>query len=190
MITAITSGVALPAHLTKMATGLLKSGTSCSCSTNSSRTAPAGPAEQIIDTGMGIERVAALLQGTNDNYATDLMRSLIEASANATSTDPDGPGKTHHRVIADHLRSTSFLMADGVMPANDGRGYVLRRIMRRAMRHAHLLGAKDPLMHRLVPALVGQMGAGLSRIGPSAIHDRADAAARRNPFPSNAWIVV
>ncbi|NSX55210.1 alanine--tRNA ligase [Parasulfitobacter algicola] len=112
-----------------------------------------------IDTGMGLERVAALLQGTNDNYATDLIRSLIEASANATSTDPDGPGKTHHRVIADHLRSTSFLLADGVMPSNDGRGYVLRRIMRRAMRHAHLLGAKDPLMHQLVPALVSQMGA-------------------------------
>ena len=113
---------------------------------------------QSIDTGMGIERVAALLQGTNDNYATDLMRALIEASAHATSTDPDGPGKTHHRVIADHLRSTSFLIADGVMPSNDGRGYVLRRIMRRAMRHAHLAGAKDPLMHRLVPELVRQMG--------------------------------
>jgi alanyl-tRNA synthetase len=114
---------------------------------------------QSIDTGMGIERVAALLQGTNDNYATDLMRSLIEASADATSTDPDGPGKTHHRVIADHLRSTSFLLADGVMPSNDGRGYVLRRIMRRAMRHAHLLGTQDPLMFKLVPALVQQMGA-------------------------------
>ena len=114
---------------------------------------------QSIDTGMGIERVAALLQGTNDNYATDLIRSLIEASADATSTDPDGPGSVHHRVIADHLRSTSFLIADGVMPSNDGRGYVLRRIMRRAMRHAHLLGAKDPLMHRLVPSLVNQMGA-------------------------------
>uniref|UniRef100_UPI0002558971 alanine--tRNA ligase n=1 Tax=Oceanicola sp. S124 TaxID=1042378 RepID=UPI0002558971 len=113
---------------------------------------------QSIDTGMGIERVAALLQGTNDNYATDLMRSLIEASANATSSDPDGPGKTHHRVIADHLRSTSFLIADGVMPSNDGRGYVLRRILRRAARHAHLLGVQDPLMHRLVPELVRQMG--------------------------------
>ena len=111
-----------------------------------------------IDTGMGIERVAALLQGTNDNYATDLMRSLIEAAAHATSTDPDGEGRTHHRVIADHLRSTSFLIADGVMPSKDGRGYVLRRIMRRAMRHAHLLGARDPLMHRLVPELVRQMG--------------------------------
>ncbi|MFV0513077.1 MAG: alanine--tRNA ligase [Jhaorihella sp.] len=122
-------------------------------------------AAQSIDTGMGIERVAALLQGTNDNYATDLMRNLIEASADATSTDPDGPGRTHHRVIADHLRSTSFLIADGVMPGNDGRGYVLRRIMRRAMRHAHLLGARDPLMHRLVPALVAQMGAAYPELG-------------------------
>ncbi|MGB7242465.1 MAG: alanine--tRNA ligase [Sulfitobacter sp.] len=120
---------------------------------------------QSIDTGMGIERVAALLQGTNDNYATDLMRNLIEASADASNTDPDGDGRTHHRVIADHLRSTSFLIADGVMPSNDGRGYVLRRIMRRAMRHAHLLGAKDPLMYRLVPALVQQMGAAYPELG-------------------------
>ena len=116
-------------------------------------------AAQSIDTGMGIERVAALLQGTNDNYATDLVRNLIEASAHATSTNPDGPDKTHHRVIADHLRSTSFLIADGVLPSKDGRGYVLRRIMRRAMRHAHLIGTSDPLMYRLVPALIQQMGA-------------------------------
>ena len=116
-------------------------------------------AMQSIDTGMGLERIGALLQGKHDNYDTDLMRSLIEASAHATSSDPDGPGKTHHRVIADHLRSTSFLIADGVTPSNEGRGYVLRRIMRRAMRHAHQLGAKDPVMHRLVPALVRQMGA-------------------------------
>ena len=112
-----------------------------------------------IDTGMGLERIGALLQGKHDNYDTDLMRALIEASAHVTSSDPDGPGKTHHRVIADHLRSTSFLIADGVMPSNEGRGYVLRRIMRRAMRHAHMLGAKDPVMHRLVAALVRQMGA-------------------------------
>ncbi|WP_304618954.1 alanine--tRNA ligase [Paracoccus sediminilitoris] len=114
---------------------------------------------QSIDTGMGLERIGALLQGKHDNYDTDLMRSLIEASANVTSADPDGPGKVHHRVIADHLRSTSFLLADGVMPSNEGRGYVLRRIMRRAMRHAHMLGAQDPVMHRLVPELVRQMGA-------------------------------
>ncbi|MEP5155025.1 alanine--tRNA ligase [Planktotalea sp.] len=128
---------------------------------------------QSIDTGMGLERVGALLQGKHDNYDTDLMRSLIEASADATNVDPDGPGKTHHRVIADHLRSTSFLIADGVMPSNDGRGYVLRRIMRRAMRHAHLLGAKDPLMHRLVPALVHQMGAAFPELsqGQSMIEE-------------------
>jgi alanyl-tRNA synthetase len=114
---------------------------------------------QSIDTGMGLERIGALLQGKHDNYDTDLMRSLIEASAHATNADPDGPGKVHHRVIADHLRSTSFLIADGVMPSNEGRGYVLRRIMRRAMRHAHMLGAADPVMFRLVPALVRQMGA-------------------------------
>jgi len=120
---------------------------------------------QSIDTGMGLERVGALLQGKHDNYDTDLMRSLIEASAHATSVDPDGPKNVHHRVIADHLRSCSFLIADGVMPSNEGRGYVLRRIMRRAMRHAHLLGAADPLMHRLVPALVGQMGQAYPELG-------------------------
>ena len=111
-----------------------------------------------IDTGMGLERVGAVLQGKHDNYDTDLMRALIEAAAHATNADPDGPGKVHCRVIADHLRSTSFLIADGVLPSNEGRGYVLRRIMRRAMRHAHLLGAQDPVMWRLVPALVTQMG--------------------------------
>ncbi|MCZ4261219.1 alanine--tRNA ligase [Limimaricola sp. G21655-S1] len=120
---------------------------------------------QSIDTGMGLERIGALLQGKHDNYDTDLMRSLIEASAHATSSDPDGDGRVHHRVVADHLRSTSFLIADGVMPSNEGRGYVLRRIMRRAMRHAHLLGAQDPLMHRLVPALVQEMGAAYPELG-------------------------
>ncbi len=111
-----------------------------------------------IDTGMGLERIGSLLQGSNDVFKTDLMRDLIEASAHATGTDPDGKSNVHHRVIADHLRSTSFLIAEGVLPSNMGRGYVLRRIMRRAMRHAHLLGAKDPIMHQLVPALVAQMG--------------------------------
>ena len=114
---------------------------------------------QSIDTGMGLERFAALMQGTNNLFETDLMLSLIEASAHETNTDTSDAFLTHHRVIADHLRSTSFLMADGVMPSNDGRGYVLRRIMRRAMRHAHLLGTKDPVMYRLVPALLRQMGA-------------------------------
>jgi len=113
---------------------------------------------QSIDTGMGLERIAALLQGSHDNYDTDLFKDLIEASAQATGVEPYGDMNISHRVIADHLRSTSFLIADGVLPSNEGRGYVLRRIMRRAMRHAHLLGAKDPVMHRLVPALVKQMG--------------------------------
>ena len=112
-----------------------------------------------IDTGMGLERIAALLQGTNDNYRTDLFRSLIETAAELTSSDPDGPGSVHHRVIADHLRSGAFLIAEGVMPSNEGRGYVLRRIMRRAMRHAYLLGGSDPLMHRLVSVLASHMGA-------------------------------
>ena len=111
-----------------------------------------------IDTGMGLERFAAILQGKHDNYDTDTLRALILASAEATGQDPDGPFKISHRVVADHLRSTSFLMADGVLPSNEGRGYVLRRIMRRAMRHAHLMGATEPLMYRLVPALTRQMG--------------------------------
>jgi alanyl-tRNA synthetase len=120
---------------------------------------------QSIDTGMGLERIGALLQGKHDNYDTDLMRSLIEASAHATSADPDGPGKIHHRVIADHLRSTSFLIADGVMPSNEGRGYVLRRIMRRAMRHAHMLGAQDPVMHRWCRRWCAADGGGLPGTG-------------------------
>jgi alanyl-tRNA synthetase len=111
-----------------------------------------------IDTGMGLERITAVLQGKHDNYDIDLMRALIEASAEASGTPPDGPHAVSHRVIADHLRASSFLIADGVLPSNEGRGYVLRRIMRRAMRHAHILGARDPLMWRLVPALVRQMG--------------------------------
>jgi len=111
-----------------------------------------------IDTGMGLERISAVLQGTHDNYETDLFKALIGASVAATGAEPKGEAKFSHRVIADHLRSASFLIADGVLPSNEGRGYVLRRIMRRAMRHAHLLGAQDPLMHRLVPALVRQMG--------------------------------
>ncbi len=111
-----------------------------------------------IDTGMGLERISAVLQGTHDNYETDMMRALIRAVAEATGVEPDGPQKVSHRVIADHLRAASFLVADGVLPSNEGRGYVLRRIMRRGMRHAQLLGAKDPVMHRLVPALTREMG--------------------------------
>ena len=111
-----------------------------------------------IDTGMGLERVAAVMQGTHDNYKIDLFRDLILASAGATGTDPDGPYAISHRVIADHLRASAFLIADGVLPANEGRGYVLRRIMRRAMRHAHMIGSREPLLWRLLPALVAKMG--------------------------------
>jgi len=111
-----------------------------------------------IDTGMGLERVAAVLQGTHDNYKIDLFGALIEAVADLTHVDPEGERKASHRVIADHLRASSFLIADGVLPSNEGRGYVLRRIMRRAMRHAELLGAKEPVMWKLVPALVREMG--------------------------------
>ncbi len=111
-----------------------------------------------IDTGMGLERITALLQGKHDNYDTDLMRRLIMASAEESSTDADGPHRISHRVIADHLRASAFLIADGVLPSNEGRGYVLRRIMRRAMRHAHMMGCREPLVFRLVPALIEMMG--------------------------------
>src|SRR5713226_6628705 len=122
-----------------------------------------------IDTGMGLERIAAVLQGTHDSYKIDLFGALIQAVADRTGVDPDGPQKASHRVIADHLRATSFLIADGVLPSNEGRGYVLRRIMRRAMRHAELLGAKEPLMFRLVPTLVREMGQAYPEL------DRAEA---------------
>ncbi|NKC33680.1 alanine--tRNA ligase [Falsiroseomonas selenitidurans] len=117
-----------------------------------------------IDTGMGLERFAAILQGKHDNYDTDTLRALILASAEATGQEPDGIWKTSHRVVADHLRAGTFLMADGVLPSNEGRGYVLRRILRRAMRHAHMMGAREPLLHRLVPALTRQMGAAYPEI--------------------------
>ncbi|MEE9346610.1 MAG: alanine--tRNA ligase [Robiginitomaculum sp.] len=118
-----------------------------------------------IDTGMGLERIAAIMQGEHDNYDIDLFKALIGNSVEMTGVAPRGDAKFSHRVIADHLRSCSFLMADGVSPSNEGRGYVLRRIMRRAMRHAHILGAKDPLMHRLVPELVNQMGEAFPELG-------------------------
>ncbi len=111
-----------------------------------------------IDTGMGLERIAAVMQGEHDNYDIDLFKALIRASVEATGVPAEGKNRASHRVIADHLRASSFLIADGVLPSNEGRGYVLRRIMRRAMRHAQLLGAADPLMWRLVPALVREMG--------------------------------
>jgi alanyl-tRNA synthetase len=112
-----------------------------------------------IDTGMGLERFAAILQGKHDNYDTDTFRAIILASAEATGQDPDGPFRASHRVVADHLRASAFLVADGVLPSNEGRGYVLRRIMRRAMRHGHMMGTQDALLHRLVPTLIRQMGA-------------------------------
>src|SRR5262252_7381566 len=111
-----------------------------------------------IDTGMGLERTAAVLQGTHDNYKIDLFGAIISHVADLTGVEAEGPRAVSHRVIADHLRASSFLIADGVLPSNEGRGYVLRRIMRRAMRHAQLLGAHDPLMWRLVPTLVREMG--------------------------------
>jgi alanyl-tRNA synthetase len=117
-----------------------------------------------IDTGMGLERFAAILQGKHDNYDTDTLRALILASAEATGQDPDGKWRNSHRVVADHLRAGTFLIADGVLPSNEGRGYVLRRILRRAMRHAHMMGSREPLLHRLVPALTRQMGAAYPEI--------------------------
>lgn len=120
-----------------------------------SRTALPRPS---IDTGMGLERIAAVLQGVHDNYDIDTFRALIAASQALIDGSKRDDKATSHRVIADHLRSSAFLLADGVLPSNEGRGYVLRRIMRRAMRHAHLLGADEPLMHRLVPTLIGEMG--------------------------------
>ncbi len=120
---------------------------------------------QSIDTGMGLERFASLMQGTNSVFETDLLKSLVEAAAHATNRDPEGDTLPHLRVMADHLRTTSFLIAEGVLPSNEGRGYVLRRIMRRAMRHAHLLGTTDPVMHRLVPELVRQMGNAYPELG-------------------------
>ena len=121
-----------------------------------------------IDTGMGLERIAAILQGTHDNYETDLFRNLIAASVELSGAPADGTHRASHRVVADHLRASAFLIADGVMPSNEGRGYVLRRIMRRAMRHAHLMGCTEPLMWRLVPALVREMGQAFAELARAA----------------------
>jgi alanyl-tRNA synthetase len=121
-----------------------------------------------IDTGMGLERFAAIMQGKHDNYDTDTFRAVILESANLTGQEPDGPFRASHRVVADHLRAGAFLMADGVLPSNEGRGYVLRRILRRAMRHAHLMGAEQPLLHRLFPALERQMAAAYPELSRAA----------------------
>ncbi len=118
-----------------------------------------------IDTGMGLERIAAVMQGTHDNYETDTFKRLIEASVHETGVEAIGDARASHRVLADHLRACSFLIADGVLPSNEGRGYVLRRIMRRAMRHAHLLGMKELLMYKLVPTLVSEMGTAFPELG-------------------------
>ena len=140
-----------------------------------------------IDTGMGLERIASILQGQTDNYDTDLFRRLIDASAQASQTRVSGPHAVSHRVIADHLRASSFLIADGVLPSNEGRGYVLRRIMRRAMRHAHIIGAKDPLMWRLVQTLVGRDGGGVSGTDAGAGADHRDAASLRKRSSARRW---
>ncbi|MBX9751944.1 MAG: alanine--tRNA ligase [Roseococcus sp.] len=121
-----------------------------------------------IDTGMGLERFAAILQGKHDNYDTDTFRAIILESAQLTGQEPDGPFRASHRVVADHLRAGAFLMADGVLPSNEGRGYVLRRILRRAMRHAHMMGAVEPLLHRLFPALERQMAAAYPELSRAA----------------------
>ena len=134
-----------------------------------------------IDTGMGLERIAAVLQGTHDNYETDLFRALIQNSMDLTGVDEVGEAKASHRVIADHLRSTCFLIADGVLPSSDGRGYVLRRIMRRAMRHARLLGSQDPIIYKMVPTLVREMGQAFPELVRGRSIDHRDSQARGNP---------
>ena len=145
-----------------------------------------------IDTGMGLERIAAVLQGKHDNYDIDMMRALVEASADVSNTDVDGEKNVSHRVVADHLRATSFLIADGVLPSNEGRGYVLRRIMRRAMRHLHQLGCADPVMFKLVPALVAEMGAQYPELGRAqaliaeTLKLETPVQGRQQPWPSPA----
>ena len=170
-----------------MATASSRSGTWCSCNieqvTKDERVSLPKPS---IDTGMGLERIAAVLQGTHDNYETDLFRALIAAIVERTGVPAEGKAKASNRVIADHLRASSFLIADGVLPSNEGRGYVLRRIMRRAMRHIELLGAREPLMYKLVPALVREMGAAYPELGARRSDDQRDAAARGRPLPQDA----
>ena len=171
----------------RTATASWSSGTSCSCSSSSAAPATASTLPKpSIDTGMGLERMTAVLQGVHVHYDIDLFKALIAASVAATGVPAKGEHQASHRVIADHLRATSFLIADGVLPSNDGRGYVLRRIMRRAMRHAHLLGAKEPLMYRLVPALVQQMGETYQELVRGAAADHRDAQARGDALPQDA----
>ena len=138
-----------------------------------------------IDTGMGLERIAAILQGTHDNYETDLFRHLIAASVELSGMPAEGVHSASHRVVADHLRASAFLIADGVMPSNEGRGYVLRRIMRRAMRHAHLMGCTEPLMWRLVPTLVREMGQAFGELARCRAAHYRDAEAGGDPLQGN-----
>ena len=172
----------------RTATASSRSGTWCSCSSRKARPARACALPRpSIDTGMGLERVAAILQGKHDNYDTDTFRALILASAEATGQDPDGPHRVSHRVVADHLRSAAFLIADGVLPSNEGRGYVLRRIMRRAMRHAHddgRAGAGDVSAGAGAGAPDGRR---LSRAGARRGADRRDAAAGGDALPPDCW---
>ena len=166
---------------TPMATASSRSGTSSSCSSSSCRTASASTLPKpSIDTGMGLERIAAVLQGKHDNYDIDLFARADPRDRRGDRRRAGGRRRRPaHRVIADHLRASSFLIADGVLPSNEGRGYVLRRIMRRAMRHAQLLGAQDPLMWRLVPTLVREMGQAYPGAAPRRGADRRDAASSR-----------
>ena len=185
--TARTFPAARPARRMPTATASSRSGISCSCSTSRS---PGGKRVDLprpsIDTGMGLERIAAVLQGTHDNYKIDLFGAIISDVADLTGVEADGPRGVSHRVIADHLRASSFLIADGVLPSNEGRGYVLRRIMRRAMRHAQLLGAREPLMWRLVPDARARDGPGLSGARARRGADRRNAQARGDPLPQDA----
>ena len=182
------SPAARPAAPTPMATASSRSGIWCSCSSSSCRTAKrVALPRPSIDTGMGLERIAAVLQGKHDNYDIDLFRALIRPRPRLTGVPASGAHAPSHRVIADHLRASSFLIADGVLPSNEGRGYVLRRIMRRAMRHAHLLGAKEPLMYRLVPALVGEMGRAYPELERAPGADQGDAASWRRPASARRW---
>ena len=140
-----------------------------------------------IDTGMGLERTAAILQGKHDNYEIDLFSNLIKTSVELTGVKAEDEAKFSHRVIADHLRSSSFLMADGVSPSNEGRGYVLRRIMRRAMRHAHILGSKEPLMHRLVPTLINEMGDAFNELNRAKLSIESTFLQEEERFLKNSW---
>ena len=178
---------ARPARRMKTATGSSRSGTWCSCSSRKARPARACACRGPRSTpAWGWSASPRSCRASTTTTTPTSFRALILASAEATGQDPDGPFRVSHRVVADHLRSTAFLIADGVLPSNEGRGYVLRRIMRRAMRHAHMMGAREPVMYRLVPALGAADGRRLSRAGARRGADRRDAAAGGDPLPADA----